>query len=142
MKNTYLSFKALCSLALLFCFAPNEILHAKISSVSFTNSYGKIVNSSAFMPVAVDDDLVVKVNSSAGTANQIDVSTNDTNSSTGTHSTNDYSINTIPANGVVTEISDGVFQYIPNTNFATLMAPVVQLQLTLMLILKYVYLNH
>lgn len=117
MKNTYLSFKALCSLALLFCFAPNEILHAKISSVSFTNSYGKIVNSSAFMPVAVDDDLVVKVNSSAGTANQIDVSTNDTNSSTGTHSTNDYSINTIPANGVVTEISDGVFQYIPNTNF-------------------------
>ncbi len=68
------------------------------------------------MPTANDDSLTVDEDSVAGSTNQIDVSTNDDVGDDGGDG-NDYSLDTGAANGTVTEISDGVFEYIPNANF-------------------------
>ncbi|GAA4232432.1 hypothetical protein GCM10022291_07240 [Postechiella marina] len=67
-------------------------------------------------PTASDDFLTVNENSSSGEANQINVSTNDNIGSNGGDS-NNYSLINAPANGNVTEVSDGVFEYIPNPGF-------------------------
>ncbi|MEW4925020.1 Ig-like domain-containing protein [Algibacter sp. 2305UL17-15] len=67
-------------------------------------------------PVATDDSLTVEENSVAGTANQEDVSTNDDIGDDGGDG-DDYSLLSGPANGTVTEVSDGVFEYIPNADF-------------------------
>lgn len=67
-------------------------------------------------PLAVDDNMAVAIDSGAGAANQIDVSANDDIGSEGGDA-NNYSINTLPTNGSLTEISDGVFEYIPNAGY-------------------------
>ncbi|MDW7693883.1 Ig-like domain-containing protein [Flammeovirgaceae bacterium SG7u.111] len=68
-------------------------------------------------PTAVDDVLTVDENSTAGTANQVIVSANDDIGDDG-GSGDDYSVLTDPSNGTVSEISDGVFEYVPNANFS------------------------
>ena len=77
------------------------------------------VNSVNDVPTAVDDALTVDEDSVAGVSNQVTVSTNDSIGGDG-GDTEDYSIestDTAPTNGTVTEVSDGVFEYIPNANF-------------------------
>jgi len=68
------------------------------------------------MPLAKDDSITVNENSVSGIGNQIDVSKNDTIGSDG-GDTDNYSLLVEATNGSVTEISDGVFEYIPNTDF-------------------------
>ena len=67
-------------------------------------------------PTAVDDELTVEEDSVAGIANQIDVSTNDAIGGDGGDG-EDFVLNSAPSNGTVTELSDGVFEYIPNADF-------------------------
>ncbi|WP_298363759.1 Ig-like domain-containing protein [uncultured Lutibacter sp.] len=67
-------------------------------------------------PTANDDLLTVNENSSYGEANQIDVSANDNLGGKG-GDTNNYSLVSQPSNGNVTEVSDGVFEYIPDAGF-------------------------
>ncbi|RPD99115.1 beta-agarase [Aureibaculum marinum] len=67
-------------------------------------------------PTAVNDALTVEENSGSGTSNQIDVSGNDLLGNDGGDNDN-YSLNSSASNGSVTEISDGIFEYIPNANF-------------------------
>ena len=67
-------------------------------------------------PTAVDDSLTVDEDSTAGVANQIDVSTNDSIGVDGSDG-EDFALATGASNGTVTEVSDGVFQYVPNPNF-------------------------
>ena len=67
-------------------------------------------------PTAVDDTLTVEEDSVAGIANQIDVSTNDAIGGDGGDG-EDFVLNSAPSNGTVTELSDGVFEYIPNADF-------------------------
>lgn len=71
-------------------------------------------------PTASNDDLSVLVNSTSSIDNQIDVSTNDTLGSDG-GDTNNYTLTSASptANGgTIMEISDGVFQYVPATDYA------------------------
>ncbi len=68
------------------------------------------------VPVATDDFLTVEENSSAGTLNQEDVSTNDDIGEDGGDNDN-YSLESGASNGAVTEVSDGVFEYVPNADF-------------------------
>ena len=68
------------------------------------------------VPTAVNNSLTVIENSTSGTSNQINVSTNDSLGNDGGDSDN-YSLVTSANNGNVSEISDGVFEYIPNSNF-------------------------
>jgi hypothetical protein len=67
-------------------------------------------------PTAENDILIVEENSTAGTVNQIDVSKNDTLGNDGGDADN-YSISTTTNQGTLTEISDGVFEYVPNSDF-------------------------
>ncbi|WP_298533960.1 Ig-like domain-containing protein [uncultured Algibacter sp.] len=67
-------------------------------------------------PVAVDDTLTVEEDSVSGTANQVTVSANDDLGDDGGGSDN-YSLLSNASNGTVTEVSDGVFEYIPNADF-------------------------
>lgn len=67
-------------------------------------------------PIAVNEELTVTKNSTAGLDNQVNVAANDYIGTTGGDS-DDYAISTLPSNGSVSEISDGIFQYIPNANF-------------------------
>ncbi|WP_187388333.1 Ig-like domain-containing protein [Seonamhaeicola marinus] len=68
------------------------------------------------MPTTTNDNLTVNEDSGAGTSNQIDVSQNDDIGNDGGDSDN-YALKTNASNGNVTEVSDGVFEYIPNANF-------------------------
>ena len=72
-------------------------------------------------PIAADDNLSVVKNSTTGATNQIDVSLNDSIGTTEGTDGDDYSISTDPlttANGgTVTEVSDGIFEYIPATDY-------------------------
>lgn len=68
------------------------------------------------MPTAQNDALTVDENSQAGAPNRVTVSTNDTIGEDGGDG-DDYSLDIAPSNGAVTEISDGVFEYIPSTDF-------------------------
>ena len=67
-------------------------------------------------PTASNDTLIVEENSTSGTDNQIDVSANDSLGEDGGDSDN-YSLSSNPSNGNITEISDGIFEYIPNADF-------------------------
>lgn len=67
-------------------------------------------------PVAVDDTLLVEENSKSGSANQINVTLNDVLGDDGGDADN-YQIENQPENGSVLEISDGVFEYVPDTHF-------------------------
>ncbi|TRO66302.1 Ig-like domain-containing protein [Christiangramia sabulilitoris] len=74
------------------------------------------VNSVNDLPVANDDSLIVDEDSTAGSDNQIDVSVNDNIGGDGGDGDN-FSIDELPSNGTLTEISDGVFEYVPNPDF-------------------------
>ncbi|BAX81746.1 Ig-like domain-containing protein [Labilibaculum antarcticum] len=67
-------------------------------------------------PTAVNDNLRVDEDSSAGTLNQIIVSVNDKIGEDGGDG-DDYSLLSDAGNGTVSEISDGVFEYVPNADF-------------------------
>ncbi|WP_075343005.1 Ig-like domain-containing protein [Tenacibaculum agarivorans] len=67
-------------------------------------------------PVAQDDVLIVEENSKAGTSNQVNVADNDEIGADGGDSDN-YEIATQPTSGTVSEVSDGVFEYVPNMEF-------------------------
>ncbi len=67
-------------------------------------------------PTAKDDTLTVEENSESGTSNQIDVSSNDEIGADGGDNDN-YAIVAQPDKGVVSEVSDGVFEYIPEKDF-------------------------
>ena len=67
-------------------------------------------------PTAKNDALIVAENSKGGTDNQIDVSANDSLGEDGGDSDN-YSLSSNPSEGNVSEIRDGVFEYIPNADF-------------------------
>lgn len=69
-----------------------------------------------YTPIAKEDTLIIDENSVAGTSNQINVSMNDDIGGDGGDG-NDYSLLLNSANGVVSEVSDGVFEYIPNTDY-------------------------
>ncbi|QXP60387.1 LamG-like jellyroll fold domain-containing protein [Olleya sp. HaHaR_3_96] len=96
---------------------------ASISSDSCTytgraeiEDYTINVNQVSAIPIVSDDDLEVLIDSTPGVNNQINVATNDYIGTTGGDG-EDYSLLTGAANGVVTEISDGIFEYIPNSGF-------------------------
>ncbi|WP_170309867.1 Ig-like domain-containing protein [Seonamhaeicola maritimus] len=67
-------------------------------------------------PSATDDSLIVNEDSTSGSANQIDVSKNDDLGDDG-GDTDNYSLATNASNGSVTEVSDGVFEYIPTADY-------------------------
>ncbi|MDO6759508.1 Ig-like domain-containing protein [Tamlana sp. 2_MG-2023] len=67
-------------------------------------------------PMASDDALEVIQDSGSGAENQIDVSGND-NLGTDGGTDDNYSLSEGATNGSVTEISDGTFEYIPNSGF-------------------------
>ncbi len=94
-------------------FVPMCMLLIFAMSCSSNDSNGFI---GAGAPTASNDVLTVDENSSAGSANQIDVSTNDNIGDDG-GDTNNYSLGNAPSNGDVTEISDGIFEYIPDADF-------------------------
>lgn len=67
-------------------------------------------------PVAADDSLTVQEDSSSGISNQVNVSSNDNIGDAGGDG-DDYALLDNAENGTVTEVSDGVFEYIPNYNY-------------------------
>ncbi|ULC59607.1 GEVED domain-containing protein [Flaviramulus sp. BrNp1-15] len=70
-------------------------------------------------PIANDDDITVEKNSTAGAANQINVGANDNIGSDGSDG-EDFTLTSVSptANGgTITEITDGIFEYIPATGF-------------------------
>jgi len=67
-------------------------------------------------PTAIDDAFIVDENSIAGTSNQVNVASNDNLGNDGGDSDN-YSLIAPADNGVVNEINDGVFEYVPNPDF-------------------------
>jgi hypothetical protein len=69
-----------------------------------------------YTPTAVNDTLTVEENSDAGSNNQINVSLNDKIGNDGGDSDN-YSLKSSAQKGVVTEISDGIFEYIPKVDY-------------------------
>lgn len=89
-------------------------------SLSVLNTDGSPMTDTATITInalyAEDDSLVVLEDSSPGVSNQIDVTKNDNIGETGS-SLNAYQYNEEASNGTVIEVSDGVFEYIPNPNF-------------------------
>ncbi|WP_405294776.1 LamG-like jellyroll fold domain-containing protein [Algibacter sp. Ld11] len=68
-------------------------------------------------PLATDDSLSVVMNSTSGTANQINVEVNDIIGNDGSDG-DDFDLLTNTLNGTVTETTtDGIFEYIPNVGF-------------------------
>jgi len=67
-------------------------------------------------PTAVDDTLSVDENSISGSSNQINVGANDILGNDGGDNDN-YSLITSVDNGDVNEITDGIFEYVPNLDF-------------------------
>ncbi|MBI9058945.1 MAG: family 16 glycosylhydrolase [Labilibaculum sp.] len=67
-------------------------------------------------PKAVNDNLAVDEDSFAGTPNQVKVSANDEIGNDGGDG-DDYSLLSDASNGSVSEVSDGVFEYVPNVDF-------------------------
>ncbi|WP_179316573.1 GEVED domain-containing protein [Winogradskyella undariae] len=72
---------------------------------------------SSLDPIANDDNFSVLTNSGSGVGNQINVGSNDDIGSSDGSDGDDYSIVNMPSNGNVTEVSDGVFEYIPDSGF-------------------------
>ncbi|WP_456867706.1 Ig-like domain-containing protein [Galbibacter sp. BG1] len=89
-------------------------------SLSVLNTDGSPMADTATITInalyAEDDSLDVLQDSSPGVSNQIDVRENDNIGAAGS-SGNDYQYNTDASNGTVVEVSDGVFEYIPNPSF-------------------------
>ncbi|MCB4798160.1 GEVED domain-containing protein [Neotamlana laminarinivorans] len=103
-----------------------SLKHNSVATSSCTNDYQagefedyniNIIGISNSNPVATNDNLSVYSNSNSGTTNQIDVSTNDNIGTSNGTDGNDYSLNTNGTNGNVTEITDGIFEYIPDAGF-------------------------
>ena len=69
-----------------------------------------------YIPIAVDDVLIVEENSEANSSNQINVANNDNLGQDGGDNDN-FSLVSSTQNGIVNELNDGVFEYIPNTDF-------------------------
>jgi hypothetical protein len=67
-------------------------------------------------PAANDDTLTVDEDSSAGVSNQVTVSANDKIGNDGGNG-NNYSLSSAPSHGAVTEVTDGVFEYVPSAGF-------------------------
>ncbi len=106
-----------------FEYIPTAKFHGSDSfEYTLTDAAGETDNATVnvtvnkFMPKAENDDLTVEQGSKAGTENQIDVSLTDDIGGNG-GSDDNYSLLNGAANGSVTEITDGVFEYIPNTEF-------------------------
>lgn len=72
-----------------------------------------------YQPTAVNDVLVVDENSTTGTLNRVTVSKNDDIGKDGSDG-EDYSLLANASNGNVTEVSDGVFEYIPALDYSGL----------------------
>lgn len=87
-----------------------------VGLVSILISCSSNSNEESGGPTAADDSLSVTENSKSGDNNQIDVSVNDNIGPNGGDA-NNYSLASSPVNGNVTEVSDGVFEYVPNSNF-------------------------
>jgi len=89
-----------------------------VSAFMFLNGCGKDKETPApnGIPVGVNDNLTVLENSTAGTDNQINVGNNDVLGLDGGDDDN-FSLLKSPTSGTVTELSDGVFEYIPNADF-------------------------
>ncbi len=87
-----------------------------VGLVSILISCSSNSNEESGGPTAADDTLSVTENSKSGDNNQIDVSANDNIGPNGGDA-NNYSLASSPANGNVTEVSDGIFEYIPDSNF-------------------------
>ncbi|WP_298474589.1 Ig-like domain-containing protein [uncultured Maribacter sp.] len=87
-----------------------------VGLVSILISCSSNSNEESGGPTAADDSLSVAENSKSGDNNQIDVSVNDNIGPNG-GDTNNYSLASSPVNGNVTEVSDGIFEYVPNSNF-------------------------
>ncbi|WP_378185287.1 tandem-95 repeat protein [Aquimarina sp. W85] len=83
---------------------------------SVTATVNVTVTSVNDVPLATDDTLTVDEDSLAGVSNQIDVSTNDNIGGDGGDG-EDFALASGPSNGTVSEVSDGVFEYVPNSNF-------------------------
>lgn len=87
-----------------------------VGLVSILISCSSNSNEESGGPTAADDSLSVTENSKSGDNNQIDVSVNDNIGPNGGDA-NNYSLASSPVNGNVTEVSDGIFEYVPNSNF-------------------------
>ncbi|TRZ41772.1 Ig-like domain-containing protein [Robertkochia solimangrovi] len=92
------------------------LINSDGSTMTDTATIKVMVNNINDLPIATNDVLSVYEDSSGGSANQINVALNDDIGYDGGDDDN-YDLFTPPNNGVVTEISDGVFEYIPNPNF-------------------------
>ncbi|GAA4324621.1 hypothetical protein GCM10023164_25780 [Christiangramia aestuarii] len=87
-----------------------------VNGDSATATVNITINSVNDVPVANDDNLIVAEDSSAGLSNQVNVAANDDIGGDGGDSDN-YSIASLPSNGSITEISDGVFEYVPDPDY-------------------------
>lgn len=91
-----------------------------IFSLFFTNcgeaSESVVVQDPNSIPKAVNDVLSVRENSTAGVENHINVGSNDSIGNDGGDSDN-FMLHISAQNGVVNEVNDGVFEYIPNKDF-------------------------
>ncbi|WP_282122252.1 Ig-like domain-containing protein [Algibacter mikhailovii] len=68
------------------------------------------------LPEAVNDVLIIVENSGSGVLNQVNVATNDNLGEDGGDEDN-YALISATSNGTIIEINDGIFEYIPSTNF-------------------------
>ncbi|MEL4308066.1 Ig-like domain-containing protein [Joostella sp. CR20] len=87
---------------------------------SMLNTYGSEVTKTATITInalyASDDSLTVLEDSGAGEANQINVAEND--NYVRVDATSDvFKVDEQPSNGTLTELEDGVFEYIPDENY-------------------------
>lgn len=105
------NFKKILRIPLITVFAIS-VIHCSNSSSSDED----VSVSQNSTPTAVDDALTVEENSSSGTANQVDVSVNDFLGKDG-GDTDSFSLVSSAQNGSVNEIKDGIFEYVPNSNF-------------------------
>ncbi|KAA5823713.1 hypothetical protein FPF71_13550 [Algibacter amylolyticus] len=92
----------------------NLCLTSCSSNDSKSDDLVEVVNSK---PTANNDELTVDEDSTAGVSNQVNVSTNDDIGKDGGDG-DDYKLETDATNGTITEISDGVFEYVPNADFS------------------------
>ena len=91
-----------------------------IFSLFFTNcgeaSESIVLQDTNSIPSAVNDVLSVQENSTAGVENHINVGSNDSIGNDGGDSDN-FMLHISAQNGIVNEVNDGVFEYIPNKDF-------------------------
>ncbi|WP_282036582.1 Ig-like domain-containing protein [Saccharicrinis aurantiacus] len=93
-----------------------NLLLCIIAATAMLASCGDTNEVNNFEPEANDNSLMVLKNSTQGSANQVDVSTNDDIGGNGS-SGDDYSLLTKAENGTATHLNDGIFEYIPNTDY-------------------------